>query len=421
MGGALSHDDDGAPPPPMPPSARGIPQRSAGLRPSYPPNPFPLGNAPQSPISPLANHAAQENNQAPVQHSGIVANVLNVNKNSVKLTPIPGNPHVYLLEFVFDAHVEGFITIYYCARQIIHRAGQKSLPTSPVVKLSYADKGDRLPGKTPFSKGDKQRYRQNVDKGLDVRNFTSAELQNVDVNHFPVVIRLEAVYPDDTTVPKEEQVICQTTFATLVPQNGMYKLEVVGQQVLVNGTIYKILDLYGIGGKDITASKNKDNNYVVDPTDECVICLTEPCNMAVEPCNHLCLCEDCARALWTEPDRNRRKCPVCRSELVKLLQIIPAPRNSSPPSPDNEDEAESNSALEAPSALPAQSASASSAAQAATESKMIPADANSQPAIPPPMFQSLQQNQQSSSQTSQMYIQNDLSTLTLDPSSRNAP
>lgn len=427
MGAAASHDDDGAPPPPMQSMHRGPMDQTAsalhrpvmGPRPSHPATPLVPRHVQQHAPSASVRTTYEEANRAPVQHSGIVANVLTVKKSSIQLVQDASDPHIYLLEFVFDAQVDGFITVYYCARQVIHHQnGKTASKDAPIDKLSYVAKGDRLPGKTPFCKGDKQRYRQNIDKALDIRNFSSSELQNVAANHYPVVIRLEAAYPDDTPVPPEQQIKSQTTFAILVRHNGTYKLQVVGQQVLVNGTIYKILDLYGIGGRDVTASKNKDESYTVDAADECVICLTEPCNTAVEPCNHLCLCEDCARALSSEPDRNRRKCPVCRSELVKLLQFIPAPDPSSSPEDGNTDST-ANSTVQSTSTPPTKSATATSST---ADNKISATNATSPPGHHvTPTFESSQQNQHAASPSPAMYIHNDLSTLTLDPASRNAP
>lgn len=323
MGAAQSQDGEAAPLSQMYNPDRPVPPRrpSLGPRPMHPATPVSMRFESRNPAAGTrrAQPMCPVDDRPPVQHSGIVANVVSVVKSSVSLTQTSQGSQVYILEFSFDAKVDGFVTVYYCAQQVIRRVNGNTSPNAPIEKISYVAKGDRLPGRLQFSKGEKKRYRQNVDKGLDVRKYTSAQLQTVEDNYYPIVIRMEAVYPPNTSVPEDKQVKCQTTFATLVPRNGIYVAQVVAQQVLVNGTIYKIMDLYGISGRVVMAE-----NF----TDECVICLTEPCDTAVEPCNHLCLCQDCARTLARAPDRNIRKCPVCRSELHRLLHVIPSPSHS---------------------------------------------------------------------------------------------
>lgn len=269
------------------------------------------------------------NDRPPVQRSAVVANVLNLRKNSVQLIRSSPTSSVYSLNFVFDAQVGGFVSVYFRAQQVIRRSEASQSPDAPILELSYVTKDEAVSKKFPFVSGEAQQFHQQLEDSLDVRRYKSAELQRADSDYYPIVIQLEANYPKNSTVPIQERVKSQTTFATLVPKNGSYIVNIVAQQVLVNGTLYKILNLYGIGSKNAAETKNSNDPYAVDSTDECVVCLTEPCDTACEPCNHLCLCEDCARTLWAQADRSRRRCPVCRSEFVKLLRIIPA-QNSTP-------------------------------------------------------------------------------------------
>lgn len=285
----------------------------------------------------------------PVQQTSVVRNVVNLAKQSLTLVQHDTNPSVYLVDFEFDADVEGYITIYYCAEEIIQRVRGRRGPTAPVQKVSYKGKADGLPGRTKFGAGRGQRYRQKPEKGLDVRKYRPQDLTyKPDSNRYPVIIRLEAVYPPDSQVDHDLRVKSQTTFATIEELNGRHTIHVVAQQVLVGGTIYRVQDLYGIGAADVTASKepeapDQDDSYSMDMAHECVICLTEPCNSAVLPCNHLCLCDDCARILCTETDYERRKCPVCRTQVVSLLRII---------SPSTNDQSEASNGADAGSTMP---------------------------------------------------------------------
>ena len=47
---------------------------------------------------------------------------------------------------------------------------------------------------------------------------------------------------------------------------------------------------------------------------QCVICLENPKNVVLSPCNHLCICEDCSAHVV-------RTCPICRSTIKKKTVV----------------------------------------------------------------------------------------------------
>ena len=53
-----------------------------------------------------------------------------------------------------------------------------------------------------------------------------------------------------------------------------------------------------------------------DDSNECVICLTDPREVAVYPCRHVCLCPTCSEALPSQGN----KCPICRREAMLLIR-----------------------------------------------------------------------------------------------------
>lgn len=291
-----------------------------------------LGPRPSNPYLPrTTNHPGFRpiESRPPVQQSGIVKNVISLSKSTLKLHPCEQDAHIHLITFEFDAEVDGWITIYYQAKEVITRDGVGE--EAPVVKVGYLGKGGVLPVKTRFEKGRKQVYRQKVDRGLDSRAWSNADMKyHEGGNRYPIVVRLVADYPQEWDVPERLRVKSQTTFAEVVQQDdGSLQLAVIAQQVLVGGTIHRLLDLYGIGTPKVTAQENEGEGWKIDDNQECVICLTEPCNTAVLPCHHFCLCDDCARTLRNEADFQRRKCPVCRAELRGLLKIISNPKENS--------------------------------------------------------------------------------------------
>jgi hypothetical protein len=48
---------------------------------------------------------------------------------------------------------------------------------------------------------------------------------------------------------------------------------------------------------------------------KCAICLHKVSNRLVRPCNHLCMCERCARTLLLLDDDEQKRCPICRDEF----------------------------------------------------------------------------------------------------------
>ena len=70
----------------------------------------------------------------------------------------------------------------------------------------------------------------------------------------------------------------------------------------------------------ILNNDNINNNTIVIPTEleifktpECVICLEEESYIIFMPCGHFCTCMDCNKML------KDRKCPLCRSKIVKFV------------------------------------------------------------------------------------------------------
>jgi hypothetical protein len=55
---------------------------------------------------------------------------------------------------------------------------------------------------------------------------------------------------------------------------------------------------------------------------ECVVCNDATAEMAIVPCGHYCLCENCSKTLITLRNRQRRVCPLCRVPIQKTLKIF---------------------------------------------------------------------------------------------------
>lgn len=106
------------------------------------------------------------------------------------------------------------------------------------------------------------------------------------------------------------------THLTAVPQGNSLQCTMVRQKAVINGAEYPLEEVYGIS----SVSKEHDNAATGEP---CVICLTDPRNTVVLPCQHLCLCKDCASQLQVGAALRGDKCPICRGEIsgIRVFEL----------------------------------------------------------------------------------------------------
>ncbi|ONK63722.1 uncharacterized protein A4U43_C07F18240 [Asparagus officinalis] len=244
------------------------------------------------------------------QEAKTVRNDVNVHKDTVRLALDHQNPDHYLVSFVFDATLDGSITIYYFAQE-----GANG-DLSPV----YADM--HAPKRFPFQKGFGQEFHQPAGSGIDLGFFELDDLSkplNGDI--FPLVIYAEAC--PQTQLMDEQVGNCKTATCAQITQaiiqksnNEPFQAKVVKQILWANGERYELQEIFGIADSvEAEAESNDDNAH--DMGKECVICLSEPRSTAVLPCRHMCMCSECAKALRLQSN----KCPVCRQPVEKLMEI----------------------------------------------------------------------------------------------------
>lgn len=50
--------------------------------------------------------------------------------------------------------------------------------------------------------------------------------------------------------------------------------------------------------------------------------MTNPKDIIVFPCKHLSICNECAKIMSINNNRNNiKKCPVCRNSITSMLQL----------------------------------------------------------------------------------------------------
>ena len=74
---------------------------------------------------------------------------------------------------------------------------------------------------------------------------------------------------------------------------------VTSQQASMNGQIFDIQSIYGIGSDK-----------------KCVVCMTNDVTVALQPCRHACLCGSCS-----ETSQGLSQCPICRSPANGFIKI----------------------------------------------------------------------------------------------------
>ncbi|GJQ12131.1 hypothetical protein GpartN1_g3922.t1 [Galdieria partita] len=245
----------------------------------------------------------------PVYFEKAKPTTLNLRKETLKVKPFSDDPSLLLLEFIFDATVAGYITVYYFAKQV-----------SALEFTHFEGKYEKYPGKTSFQPGNHQFYRQKPTKGLHIRNSWKEELFYDGGNYFPIVIVLESQQecfnPSPVVPPSSKHTrkgtslttngTAQLTFCTLIrnPDNSM-SIKCLKQHIVVNGDLYQLEDIFGLEGDNSKSSQL------------CLVCMLDTINTLLLPCRHFCLCIECAESIRVRSSC----CPLCRHPIVQILQI----------------------------------------------------------------------------------------------------
>ncbi|CAN1129471.1 Probable E3 ubiquitin-protein ligase LUL4 [Linum perenne] len=325
-----------SPPPPPPPNhgyySATAPSSTAAPQPSYaappPPQP-PIHSYYNSHPCAYSNQMAGRFNYQPyyygnssggwpppppvpyVEHQNAkkVRNEVNVHKDTLRLELDESNPDHHLLSFVFDALVDGSISISYFAKE---EPNCKFVPAYPDV---------HMPVKIPFQKGVAQKFLQPSGTGTDLGFFELDDLSkpSVDEDVFPLVIIAETCPPVNSTGEHDDSLSgssssgnMQITQAVLEKKGGgPFCVKVIKQILWIDGVRYELREIYGMGSSD---AEDFDDS---EPGKECVICMTEPKDTAVLPCRHMCMCSECAKELRGQSN----KCPICRQPIEELIEI----------------------------------------------------------------------------------------------------
>ncbi len=61
------------------------------------------------------------------------------------------------------------------------------------------------------------------------------------------------------------------------------------------------------------------SDFKVFEITECLVCMADESSQIMAPCGHRCMCKSCCDHLL----KSNKKCPICRREIIQVLENIP--------------------------------------------------------------------------------------------------
>lgn len=194
----------------------------------------------------------------------------------------------FSFSFKFDTLQDGTMSIYFFAAENINAKG--------VTECYYIDT-QRYPSPItkPFESGLNQDCPERVT--FDLNKYSLQELTFADRKTYPIIIELRT---------SDSLNIIESTYVKFRLSGTQWQAELIKQKFTYNGDVFELNEIYGHIGNE-------------EETKECVVCLTNPKETLVVPCDHMCLCVDCANIMRSHHDA---KCPMCRTPVQSLMHII---------------------------------------------------------------------------------------------------
>lgn len=225
-----------------------------------------------------------------------VKSAINLHKESLKLIRTEyETKELYQIQFQFD-------TLEDCNIKIRLSTGAEPSDYYSVV----------------YPRGLNQTFIVPFERALDLSVYDPAALiYQPEAGIYPITITLDVVKDKrekaveicDNSQEQPMIIETQTTLATFSKVGDTaYDIKPLKVTIQYGGAVYLVHDLYG---SDATAGGESDSGR------ECVICMSDPRDITVWPCNHLCLCSACAELFRFQTD----KCPICRSGVKALLKM----------------------------------------------------------------------------------------------------
>lgn len=138
-----------------------------------------------------------------------------------------GSPNEQELELMFDSNYECMITVYLAATEC------RNATSTPLYFYTDANKYGP-PNAYKFSSGLKQTLPKNVCR-LNLRQYSVQDLIHFMDNYFPIVIAIEAIFPDSYKGRCQKSI--QFTYGAFTTESeNVYKFKAIKQKMLVSPT-----------------------------------------------------------------------------------------------------------------------------------------------------------------------------------------
>ena len=137
-----------------------------------------------------------------------------------------------------------------------------------------------------FQAGLEQDCSQNI--SFDLTKYSLHELTFTDRKTYPVIIEMRT---------NDSATIIESTYVKFRLSGSQWQAELIKQKFTFSDFVFEISEIYGHIGHE-------------EEIKECVVCLTNPKETLVVPCEHMCLCMDCANIMRSQFEA---RCPMCRT------------------------------------------------------------------------------------------------------------
>jgi len=260
------------------------------------------------------------------QETFIFRNVLHLHKKSLQLFQTSNDK--FQLQFKFDTKQKCLIRIYHLAGILMEPPFSIfSLPDSWETEFEHNNIGLNQTFLSPnefsidFQVMRNHGFVFQMPTEIDDRFF-----QNNTSHAFIIVLEGES------QCESHETNIQITIGDFFTGPDGKTILKTVAQFIKLKNQIFNIQEIFGlVGRKNTSIHANNENlseqqqenqNYTnegeMGQNDQlCVVCLTNIKEIALLPCRHLCICDECSSLLF----RSGNKCPICRTVVASFLHF----------------------------------------------------------------------------------------------------
>jgi hypothetical protein len=100
-----------------------------------------------------------------------------------------------------------------------------------------------------------------------------------------------------------------TIYCFKLEANKSAAAKLTKKAAVINGHYSLLTAVYGLKSSSV---------FKGSEAELCLICFTEPIDVIINPCMHMCLCRGCALEL----SRNTRQCPLCRERFDGFTELV---------------------------------------------------------------------------------------------------